>query len=282
MNYKTFYKLFYRHRIDKASVFRKCYLFIIFPLKYLINFFHFEKKINLDIYSDKKKFLFDKDLNYLFEYFNSDKGEIFINQYVQPAKKNFDKIIAHGYSKFYQNIFKNFKNDKLNILEIGSFYGNASAALYFYFKNSKIFVADINPDMFKYTSKRIKSFYVNSSDANSISKEIILQNYSFDIIIEDASHMLKDQIISLFLLFPIIEPGGYFIIEEIDFPETREDMRANQELPDLKSILKSILDKKDFNSVYIDNNSKKYFLENFEEIKFFKGNLNEIAIIKKK
>ena len=282
MNYKTFYKLFYRHRIDKASVFRKCYLFIIFPLKYLINFFHFEKKINLDIYSDKKKFLFDKDLNYLFEYFNSDKGEIFVNQYVQPAKKNFDKIIAHGYSKFYENIFKNFKNDKLNILEIGSFYGNASAALYFYFKNSKIFGADINPDMFKYTSKRIKSFYVNSSDANSISKEIILQNYSFDIIIEDASHMLKDQIISLFLLFPIIEPGGYFIIEEIDFPETREDMRANQELPDLKSILKSILDKKDFNSVYIDNNSKKYFLENFEEIKFFKGNLNEIAIIKKK
>ena len=35
------------------------------------------------------------------------------------------------------------------------------AALFFYFKNSKIFGADINPDMFKYLSKRITSFYVD-------------------------------------------------------------------------------------------------------------------------
>ena len=31
--------------------------------------------------------------------------------------------------------FKSKKNEHLEILEIGSFYGNASAALFFYFKN---------------------------------------------------------------------------------------------------------------------------------------------------
>ena len=59
-------------------------------------------------------------------------------------------------------------------------------------------------------------------------------------------------------------------------------MRANHHAPDLKSILLSILKKKDFNSPYIDGKTKKYFLENLETIKIFKGNMNEIAIIKKK
>ena len=88
MKIKTFYSLFYRHRINKASFLRKLYLLIIIiPIKYLINYFYFEKKINLDKLHVDEKLLFDKDLNYLFEYFNSDKGEIFTDQYMQPSKK---------------------------------------------------------------------------------------------------------------------------------------------------------------------------------------------------
>ena len=94
--------------------------------------------------------------------------------------------------------------------------------------------------------------------------------------------MLKDQIISLFMLFKTLEPGGMFIIEEIDFPEKRKDMRINQKAPDLKTILNSIQLNKDFNTEYISSEEKKYFLENFYSIEFFKGNINEMAIIRKK
>ena len=94
--------------------------------------------------------------------------------------------------------------------------------------------------------------------------------------------MLKDQIISLFYLFPKLSQGGYFIIEELDFPETREDMRVNQQFPDLKTILLNILNNQDFNSPYIDENSKNYLLDNLDNIKIYKGNINEMAIIKKK
>ena len=282
MNFKTFYSLFYRHRFKKASLIRKFYLSIILPFKYSYNYFFLEEKINLNSFAIKNPFLFDKDLDFLFEYFNSDKGEKYINQYTQPSKKNKIKIQAHGYSKFYQDIFYPIKNEKLNIIEIGSFYGNASAALFFYFKNSKIYGADINPDMFRYKSDRVKSFYVNSSSLSSIKNEIINKNIKFDIIIEDASHMLKDQIISLFYLFPILNKGGYFIVEELDFPETREDMRTSNDISDLKTILINIMKKKDFVSPYIDEKSKKYFLDNIESIKIFRGNMNEVALLKKK
>ncbi len=282
MNLRTFYRLFYRHRIKKASFILRVYIFIVVPIKYLINLFYLEKKINLDSYKNNSPELFKKDLNYLFEHFNSDKGEFFNNQYLQPAKKNKEKIQAHGYAKFYEPIFINFKNKEVNILELGSFYGNSAAALYFYFNKASILTTDINPDMFKYKSNRVTNHYTDSSSRNSIMNNLIIKKKKFEIIIEDASHMLKDQIISLFMLFPLVNSGGYFIVEELDFPETREDMRINQSKPDLKKILQNTLKNLDFNSIYIKDDEKKYFLENYSSIEIKKGNLNEIAVIKKK
>ena len=104
----------------------------------------------------------------------------------------------------------------------------------------------------------------------------------FDIIIEDASHSLKDQIISLFLLFKKIKSGGLFIVEELDFPDTRKDMNLNNEKPTLREIFKKIKKNESFDSKYILPEDKKYFLKNYSDIEIFKGNFNEIAIIKKK
>ena len=41
--------------------------------------------------------------------------------------------------------------------------------------------------------------------------------------------LYKDQIISLFMLFKKLNQGGFFIIEELDFPETRKDMNLYNE-----------------------------------------------------
>ena len=282
MKLTTFYKIYYRHRIKKASFVLKIYLIITVFFKYIFNWFYLPKKKNLDHYSKINQNLFFKDLNYLCKYFNSDKGEKFKNQYAKPSKQDNKKIIAHGYAKIYEKYLKEHKEKNLNIIELGSFYGNASAAFYFYFKNSQIYSADINPDMYLYRSKRLTNFFTDTSSRSSIERNILRKNIQYDLIIEDASHMLKDQIISLFILFKSLKPGGFFIIEEIDFPEKREDMRAGQEHPDLKTILNKISNKENFNSKYINANEKNYFLENFDTIKFYTGNINEIAIIKKK
>ena len=284
MNLRTFYRIYFRHRIKKANFFLKIYLYLNLLIRYFLYLFYFEKRINLDEYSKVNNQLFGQDLHFLFEYFNSDKGNKFVDQYPEPFKRRNkkEKVIAHAYSKYYEKYFENLKDESVNILEIGSFYGNASAALYFYFKNARIFGADINPDMFKYFSDRIKSFYVDSGSRESIQKNIVEKKISFKIIIEDASHSLKDQILSLFILFKVLDPTGIFIVEELDFPEKREDMRINQSPPNLKEILRNVLEKKDFNSEYISENEKNYFLTNVESINFYRGNFNEIAIIKKK
>ena len=119
-------------------------------------------------------------------------------------------------------------------------------------------------------------------DKNWVQNKIVNKDEYFDFIIEDAGHYLKDQIISLFILFKKLKPEGIFIVEELDFPDIRNDMNVEKEKPTLREILYLIKENKEFYSKYINDSDKKYFLDNFEEISIFKGKFNEIAFIKKK
>ena len=84
------------------------------------------------------------------------------------------------------------------------------------------------------------------------------------------------------MLFKKLNPGGIFIAEELDFPDTRKDMNINNEKPTLKNILLSITEQREFDSKYVSKDDKRYLLENYASIEIFKGYVNEIAFIKKK
>ena len=280
MKISTFYDIYYKHRFIKSNVFLKIYLSLIFPWKYFIYKIFSEKKINLENLEISDSNLLNLTLNDLFEYFNSDKGNFFLNQYTRSRKK--DKIQGHQYAFFYDKYFKDIKNNQLNILELGSFKGGASAAFSFFFKNSKIYSGDLYPDIFNFYSKRIINFKIDTSSEESINKFVEKVNLKYDIVIEDAGHFLKDQIISFFLLFKTLKPKGIFVIEELDFPDTRQDMNIYNEKPTLKQILNCVINKQDFFSKYIKNSDKEYFLKNFNSIEIFKGRINEIAFINKK
>ena len=53
-------------------------------------------------------------------------------------------------------------------------------------------------------------------------------NFTFDLIVEDAGHYYKDQIITLFKTFPKLNSGGVYVDEELDFPDTRKDMNIKE------------------------------------------------------
>jgi len=282
MKIKTFFKIYYQHRIGKSNIFKKIYILIILPISYLLNLFFLEKKKNLDIEASKNKHLFEKNLSFLFENFNSDKGEKFVNQYQKPIKKEKNFIDGHQYNLFYEKFLNSKKENIKNILELGTFKGNATASLFYFFPYAVIDTGDLYPDLLRYKSIRINNFRIDTSSKKEIQKKLVLHKKQYELIIEDAGHYLKDQIISLFMLFPKLKKGGIFIVEELDFPNTRDDMNLLKEKPSLKDILNLIIEKKDFSSIYIDKQEKKYFLENFKSINIFKGRFNEIAFIEKK
>ena len=260
----------------------KLYILIILPFAYILNKILLDSKVDLDDFSKRNSELYEKNLNFLFQFFNSDKGDKYKNQYQKPIKFENKFITGHKYHKYYEKYFLEKKNENLQILEIGTFKGNATAAFYFYFKNASITSVDIFPDLMRYKSKRIRNFFLNNSSEKELNEKILSKNTEYDIIIEDAGHYHKDQIITLFGLFKSLKKKGLFIIEELDFPDTRIDMNPEKKKPTLRDILFSIQNKKDFSSEFITKDQKEYFLKNLNCIDVYRGEFNQIAFIQKK
>ena len=118
------------------------------------------------IYKLKRKISIDDNnfsknsLDELFHFYGSDKSNIF--------KRSQTK--GHGYSKFYSNQLEEFKNKKINILEIGSYAGASAAAFTKYLPNANIFCFDVNISNFKYLSDQIKVFGLDISNEKILNK----------------------------------------------------------------------------------------------------------------
>ena len=207
--------------------------------------FKFKKKINLD--NNKIKI---NNLNYLFEYYGSDKG----SKVIDPYTKNSKKKIGHGFGKFYEIHFSKLKKKYINLLEIGTWYGASVAAFNNYFDKIKIFCIDRN-FKFKFYSKRI-FFYncdtENKKDLKNFKKfKNKITNEKFDIIIDDGSHLLNDMINNLNFFFPYVKKGGYYVVEDFNHSKYYpylNDSKGKEIL--FKEIIKNLKKKKSLNHIF--------------------------------
>jgi SAM-dependent methyltransferase len=237
-------------------------LYKFFVLEVIIyNFFY---KKNLDTISIKKRELFNKDLSFLFKYFDSYK-------------------LQEGYTDFYHENLKGLKGKKLDILEIGVARGDGIASFYFYFPYSNLIGVDNNPFKTRYKSKRIRNMYVDISSKQILKNLTNHLNQKFDLIIEDCSHKLIDQILCFSENFKNLKKGGIYIVEDLNFPEIHKMYNPTNEAVDLKTILKKINLGEEIFTKFMKENEIEYIQNNIENIKFYKGHDNsEIVFIKKK
>ena len=247
-----------------------------------MNFFSLFKR-NL-IYKFKNKKNLDNDnfskktLDELFQYYGSDKGDIF-------KKRNKQ---GHGYSKFYTNQLNHLKDHKINILEIGSYAGASAAAFVKYFPNANVFCFDVNISNFEFKSQKIHVFGIDINNKNKVNKTItkIFKQYQFtffDLIIDDGSHNLKDILSSLKLFFKFLKENGIFIIEDFKHPNYYKYNRNINHIL-VNEFLDNILGKKLSNSSIFNNEEQEYLMNSIKKIDVNKGNLNDtdICFIRKK
>jgi SAM-dependent methyltransferase len=137
----------------------------------------------------------------------------------------------HNYTTFYYSIFKDLREKKLRIFELGLGTNNVNipsnmgpngrpgASLYGwkeFFPNSEIFGADIDKGILFNTNK-IKTFYCDQTNPDIIKNmwnESSLQE-NFDIIIEDGLHTFNANVCFFENSIHKLKPNGYFIIEDI-------------------------------------------------------------------
>jgi hypothetical protein len=137
----------------------------------------------------------------------------------------------HNYTTFYYSIFKELRDKKLRIFELGlgtnnvtlpsnmGSNGRPGASLYGwqeFFTNSDIFGADIDSDIL-FNTDRIKTFYCDQTNPHIIKymwNEPDLKE-NFDIIIDDGLHTFDANVCFFENSIHKLNPNGYFIIEDI-------------------------------------------------------------------
>jgi hypothetical protein len=156
-----------------------------------------------------------------------------------------DKGTAHTYIDEYEKLLGNRRNN-VTILEIGVRYGHSIRMWNEYFTNSNIVGIEINIDSinvikndtpFNENTNTLHIIHGNATNEN-ILKE--LKDYKFDIIIDDGSHLLNDQVKSFELLKNKMNLDGIYIIEDVsDIDSTKQnfiDLHPNSEIIDNRYI----------------------------------------------
>jgi predicted O-methyltransferase YrrM len=190
---------------------------------------------------------------------------------------------CHPYTLFYDGLFRNKKNDNLEIAEIGILEGSSLRMWQEYFPNSRIHGFEYNSDFinrFKslYNNDRITLSHLNVTNGESINSAFCSTNTLYDFIIEDTTHQFEDQIRVIENTYQYLKPGGILIIEDI-FKRYNEDdyiKRLQPILHNFQDYYFVELDHVNKNSTGWDNDKLFILVKSGEPI--FKNN-NKITII---
>ena len=132
------------------------------------------------------------------------------NKYSTPDGSG-DKGTLHSYiSNYYEKKFETIKYEKLKILEIGVSAGLSLEMWSEYFPNSEIYGVDNENIEYRPSNNRIKLIFGDATRSETFD-----QIPNLDIIIDDGSHYLMDQVFSYMILFDKLNKGGLYIIEDV-------------------------------------------------------------------
>lgn len=121
----------------------------------------------------------------------------------------------HDYLSFYAEKFEPIRYESFVLFELGVFHGASVQMWADYFPNAQIVGIDYDPNARQYESERI-SILIGNAGEESFLRSIVERHGRPRIVIDDASHRWDHQILSLQTLFPLVVPGGQFVIEDID------------------------------------------------------------------
>jgi len=118
------------------------------------------------------------------------------------------------YFKAYQHHFQPLKHRELNLLEIGVQNGGGLWMWQKYFPNAQIFGIDVDKYCKRHEGDRIRASIGSQGDPKFL-RQVSEEAGGFDIVIDDGSHVMDDQITSFAVLFPLMRLGGIYVFEDL-------------------------------------------------------------------
>jgi len=119
-----------------------------------------------------------------------------------------DKDSTHSYDKTYTNMLSKYINKQANLLEIGVQSGSSLVAWDKFLVNGTI--TGIDKDCSLCTKTGV--IHVDVSNKEALAAKV--KDKKFDIIIDDGSHQINDQLAAIEVLFDHLNDDGIYVIED--------------------------------------------------------------------
>jgi hypothetical protein len=144
-----------------------------------------------------------------------------------PTDKCMD---GHNFVEIYDQIFAPMRDSSMRFFEIGILNGVSHLMWDEYFNDAKIFGIDIRDYAEKSKGSGIMTFVADQSNREDLSRFIDTSGGHFNVVLDDGGHAMDHQQVSLGYLFPQVEPGGMFIIEDIhtSLPQYYQGFKVNE------------------------------------------------------
>lgn len=217
--------------------------------------------------------------------------------YKTDKKKSDDH---HNYVEAYDRWFVPIKDKVTNLLEIGILkhprtdlfpYEGASLLMWNdFFTNATINGMDINDHrgMNKYGKDRIKIYLGDQGDRERLKNLMEIDiGKEMDIIIDDGSHWMHHQQISLATLFKYLKSGGIYVIEDLftshpppPFTPMSSQLSSNDTLT--QDMLHSFVKTRNMISMFMTPEEMQYLNDNIDQCVLERGRHSEIVFITKK
>jgi len=120
-----------------------------------------------------------------------------------------------NYGDIYDKHFAPFRDQPINILEIGVLKGGSMTLWEKYFPKANIFGIDIDEECLQYQSDRTKIFIGDQGDVSFL-RNVKAKIPRIDILIDDGSHRAKDQKTTFDEMYYHVRKPGVYLIEDIE------------------------------------------------------------------
>jgi SAM-dependent methyltransferase len=148
----------------------------------------------------------------LAEKYKADKGPYSIGSINMGHRK--------GYTAVYEMFFAPFKNKKVNFLEYGLQNGDSLLMFKEFFADMKYYGIDNNNDSIErcrqLNVEDAQYYRVNVSLPDEINETLSSTNVEFDVILDDSSHVISDQLVIIKESTKYLKSGGLLIIEDLE------------------------------------------------------------------
>lgn len=121
------------------------------------------------------------------------------------------------FTRTYYDLLSHVRDEPLRLLEIGLYNGGSLRMFREFLPNATLHGIDIDPRCYAYQAEipNTQVRLLDQADPAALTAFIEELGGAYDLILDDGGHTMEQQLVSFHTLWPHVNPGGVYVIEDI-------------------------------------------------------------------